>query len=869
MENLDIVLQKTLTEYNKEVAAKFKTLRGSIPSLSGYATEQWVKNQKYLTAVSWDSVSGKPSWIGASKPSYAFSEITSKPTTLSGYGITDAKIANGVITLGSNTITPLTSVDLNGISDVTITNVAKGQVLSYDGSKWVNSAFQAGVDESMFANYVMKTGDTMTGKLIINRDSAGVHLGFGRPNVNYIAATSEGGEFAFVTNGLVATLAANATLILTGKNGRPGTTNDGSWGISTHRWSNIYSVLGNFSGQITSTVAKGTSPLVITSNTLVTNLNADLLDGQQGEWYQKNAMHFRVIFSNPSNASYDLNTDLKGGGVANWYGSGGLIVENRPETTYGAVLEIATRDNSQSLAGQLLWNVNHGKETPTKNLWWRAADSNGFQNDWHQIAFTDSNVASASQLQTSRKLWGQSFDGTADVNGDISLSTTAASPLTISLTNSEGDVALRMAGSGNRGMADVTRNQWILGYNGTATFLLCDNVGIGTSSPSYKLHVSGTGAFTDTLSVLNTTAKTHLSFARNGYNYVVAGEENGTLDFVAGASGGATANVTLHVGNKKVGIATVSPQYTLHVNGTLYAKGDVTFASSLSSGQIIAIGEHKLTKKGGTYKDPASGIEAALKLTGVLAQGGGDTLLCTDSGNVGVGTTIPSYKMHIVGNTYIQGNLTVTGDSTLNLPTATTAKDGLLNSEDYVALQKLKYYVTFKAKTTSSSSQFSNNDTIEIDEENSNISLLTLNAILRNNPASYYINNIVFRFNSGVSTFTNCLMSLVASYTRAAIVYAVFAVRGALSSELQYIDLSIPSSGEIKILNASSLKKVSELSLSDFSSPVVTLNDLQGILSEEQLSEIEMRIEERKTLETEVAEQPSISLNINEILTNY
>ena len=30
------------------------------------------------------------------------------PTTLSGYGITDAKIVNGVITLGSNTITPLT-----------------------------------------------------------------------------------------------------------------------------------------------------------------------------------------------------------------------------------------------------------------------------------------------------------------------------------------------------------------------------------------------------------------------------------------------------------------------------------------------------------------------------------------------------------------------------------------------------------------------------------------------------------------------------------------------------------------------------------------------------------------------------------------
>lgn len=51
-----------------------------------------------------------PSWAkAASKPSYNFSEIGSRPTTLSGYGITDAKIANGTITLGSNSITPLTS----------------------------------------------------------------------------------------------------------------------------------------------------------------------------------------------------------------------------------------------------------------------------------------------------------------------------------------------------------------------------------------------------------------------------------------------------------------------------------------------------------------------------------------------------------------------------------------------------------------------------------------------------------------------------------------------------------------------------------------------------------------------------------------
>lgn len=36
-----------------------------------------------------------------------------------------------------------------------------------------------------------------------------------------------------------------------------------------------------------------------------------------------------------------------------------------------------------------------------------------------KVAFTDSNVASASKLYTARSIWGQSFDGTGDVNGTI------------------------------------------------------------------------------------------------------------------------------------------------------------------------------------------------------------------------------------------------------------------------------------------------------------------------------------------------------------------------------------------------------------------------------------------------------------------
>lgn len=53
-----------------------------------------------------------------------------KSTTLAGYGIEDAKISDGVITLGSNTITPVTSVNGKSGASVTLdkTNIGLGNV---------------------------------------------------------------------------------------------------------------------------------------------------------------------------------------------------------------------------------------------------------------------------------------------------------------------------------------------------------------------------------------------------------------------------------------------------------------------------------------------------------------------------------------------------------------------------------------------------------------------------------------------------------------------------------------------------------------------------------------------------------------------
>ena len=70
------------------------------------------------------------------------------PTTLSGYGITDAKIANGVITLGSNTITPLTAS-----STLDATKLSGTASISTSGNAATADAFAT-------AASVTLTGDT-------------------------------------------------------------------------------------------------------------------------------------------------------------------------------------------------------------------------------------------------------------------------------------------------------------------------------------------------------------------------------------------------------------------------------------------------------------------------------------------------------------------------------------------------------------------------------------------------------------------------------------------------------------------------------------------------------------------------------------
>ena len=64
---------------------------------------------------------------GGTADAVEWNNVLDKPTTIVGYGITDAKIENGTITLGNQTITPLTSapvISVNGqTGDVTVREV--------------------------------------------------------------------------------------------------------------------------------------------------------------------------------------------------------------------------------------------------------------------------------------------------------------------------------------------------------------------------------------------------------------------------------------------------------------------------------------------------------------------------------------------------------------------------------------------------------------------------------------------------------------------------------------------------------------------------------------------------------------------------
>ena len=161
--------------------------------------------------------------------------------------------------------------------------------------------------------------------------------------------------------------------------------------------------------------------------------------------------------------------------------------------------------------------------------------------------------------------------------------------------------------------------------NGANEFVRIDssgNVGIGTTSPAEKIDVQGNIKLrgTNNLTIGSTSdgGNFSLSSGIRGFNFA---NNNGDLVRIDG--------------DGKVGIGTTSPDEKLRVDGNIKSAGDF-IGSALKLGFA---GSANITTND-TNEDLL-----------INPNGSGDILMQTTStGNVGIGTTSPSEKLHVDGN---------------------------------------------------------------------------------------------------------------------------------------------------------------------------------------------------------------------------
>lgn len=204
--------------------------------------------------------------------------------------------------------------------------------------------------------------------------------------------------------------------------------------------------------------------------------------------------------------------------------------------TIASVLDISYSADWRS---QLLFNSN------TKKIYSRFFVEGYLWSDWQQIAFITDNVESATKLATARTLWGQSFDGTKNISGAITLPNNTP----INVTNSAGT-------SANNALLMTTGDNLYLGYgtavyNGSDTYIWGKNIkftnksgqvigsfsndklGIGVENPSEKLDVAGNVKASGNINATSITINGVTITASNG-SITVNGNVFATGDITGG-----------------------------------------------------------------------------------------------------------------------------------------------------------------------------------------------------------------------------------------------------------------------------------------------------------------------------------------------
>ena len=196
------------------------------------------------------------------------------------------------------------------------------------------------------------------------------------------------------------------------------------------------------------------------------------------------------------------------------------------------------------------------------------------------------------------------------------------------------DSSLMFTSSSDTNPANAFANQ-VMAINAAG------NVGIGTSNPSYKLEVSGTGSFTQPLIVGTPTASTHATTK----SYV---------DSLLGGSGGTVGYWTLNgtninsVNSGNVGIGLTNPAAKLDVTGNVNILGSADIAGTTLANGYLKLGTTLSLDSNEIYFG-ANGTIGTIGAYSLIfnTNGANERMRITSAGNVGIGTTAPVGYLHV------------------------------------------------------------------------------------------------------------------------------------------------------------------------------------------------------------------------------
>ena len=421
---------------NKALRVKHRTDGNTV----GFYSDGWVSALGVKTG-------GSGGGSGVIKTVYSFANLTDGTT------FSDSDLDN---TFNAYTIKKLYDMAGQGGLDA---DAMWAELKKADSSKIIDASH---IPTSVLdGRWVKKTGDTMTGTLT-SASTSGAIVFKGLENCDItnfytMNGTIDSNSRLAIRNGLRFNWYDTYWYI---GNLRGESADSNGFGIANESHKLCLQVTPNntIAPVFRSTVATGLSPLIVSSNTLVNNLNADLLDGyHQSSFLRADGVNQYVTLSGGDGNNEGYRLVFEGTVTGGWNINSMTLLVNSRHAGTGMISIVFHTTNQESTSyigslnyygstiglGDTMWRLFYNTTTKKVRLFWRFYDYSDCQvsilnrrgittnisnKTWYTTIPSDSGselpayynwASSAHALATSRTLWGQPFNGTANVSGNM------------------------------------------------------------------------------------------------------------------------------------------------------------------------------------------------------------------------------------------------------------------------------------------------------------------------------------------------------------------------------------------------------------------------------------------------------------------